>query len=203
MKEQILLIMIMIAVLLGCNSEDSILNPVMDSEVEALNKKPLLPHFDNRDEKDIEPMNKYRKVLKKFAKNYTINGDEGGKISQTFKWFTFGMPLTLDATLNIPKGAFKGELTFEIEFDPNELSMEFRPTPQDFDIPVVLDLKFLNVPKKFEIDAENLDFQYYDPDGTFESVNYESVKWLKEPRILMVKGAELHHFSRYGWVRNK
>jgi len=203
MKKQILLLMIMIAFLLGCNSEDSILNPVMDSEVEALNKKPLLPHLDNRDEKDIEPVSKYRKVLKKFAKNYTINGDEGGKISQTFKWLTYGMPLTLDATLNIPKGAFKGELTFEIVFDPNELSMEFHPTPQDFDIPVVLDLKFLNVPKKFEIDAASLDFQYYDPDGTFESVNYESVNWLNEPRILMVKGAELHHFSRYGWVRNK
>ena len=59
------------------------------------------------------------------------------------------------------------------------------------------------IPKKIEIDDNNLDFEYYNPDGTYELVEYENIEWDEVNRELKVKKAQLHHFSRYGWTRKK
>ena len=143
------------------------------------------------------------RVKKKLAKNYTFNGAEGGKIDQKYTWYTVFDTVKLEASLTIPAGAFEGDLTFEIVFDPNEISMELHPTPFNFNIPVELDLKYKGIPKNIDIDGDNLTFEYFNPDGTYEPVEYKEIKWDEATRELKVKKAKLHHFSRYGWTRKK
>ena len=203
MKKNILLVLTIGLFFFGCSNEDSLVSPVSDSEIESLNKLPLIPPLNYGYSGEIQDVPQHIKVKKKLAKNYTFDGAEGGKIVQKYTWYTVFDTLQLEAYLTIPAGAYEGELTFEIVFDPNEISMELHPTPMDFDIPVILDLMYKGIPKKFDIDSNNLDFEYYNPDGSYENVEYQNIIWNEDSRTLMVKKAELHHFSRYGWTRKK
>lgn len=203
MKKSFILFIILSLFFFACGDEDSILNPLTDPEAESLNKLSLLPPLKYDDKGEVLSVPKYIKVKKKLAKTYTFNGDEGGLIVQKYTWYTVFDTVKLEAYLTIPAGAYEGDLTFEIEFDPNEISMEFHPTPFNFNIPVELDLKYKGIPKKIEIDGDNLTFEYYNPDGTYEPVEYQNIIWEEDSRTVMVKKAKLHHFSRYGWTRTK
>ncbi len=203
MKTKLLIVLFLGSVFFGCSNEDSLVSPVSNAEIESLNKLTLIPPPKYDDKGEIRIVPRYLKVKKKLAKTYTFNGAEGGKIIQKFTWYTVFDTLKLEAYLTIPAGAYEGDLTFEIVFDPNEISMELHPTPFDFDIPVQLDLKYKGISKKIDIDANNLTFEYFNPDGTYEPVEYEEISWDEDERELKVKDAKLHHFSRYGWTRNK
>ena len=201
-------IIILTILMIGCQENDSILGPFNDPSNESLNKLTTLPSLNlGRDDeiidvsKDLEPSNV--KIMKILAKNYTFDGAVGGKIVQKYQWTSDTAKLMLEAYLTIPPGAYEGELTFEIVFDPNQLSMELHPTPFYFDKPVVLTMQYKGISENYIIDSEKLDFQYHNPDGSFEKVDYQKIDWDPIDRELKVFQAELHHFSRYGWVRKK
>jgi len=198
MKKLITVTLLVGFLFLGCQDNNSVLEPDKELEIEALSKNPFIEGPED------EVMQSYKSVLPKikYSKNYTMNGDSGGKIIEKHQWNYSTGKLKLEAYLTIPKGAFDGDLTFDLVFNPNLLSMELHPTPYAFNIPVVLDLKFKGIPEIYDIDPENLDFQYYKPNGTFEYVEYDDITWNAESRTLMVKKAKLHHFSRYGWTRS-
>lgn len=197
MKKVLVLTLLLGFLFVGCENDSSILQP--ENDIDATT---ILPISDKLDAQ-TSTISEYTNVKDNLSRTYTINGDKGGKIIEKHTWTNGIATLKLEAYLTIPKGAFDGTLTFDMVFDPNLLSVELHPTPFTFDIPVILDLKYKGISDDFEIDSDSLDFQYYNPDGTFENVKYKNIKWNPSSRALMVSDAELHHFSRYGWTRTK
>ena len=73
--------------------------------------------------------------------------------------------------------------------------MELYPSPFSFNKPVILNMSFKNIeiPEGLEVD-----FTYLDGEETIE---FNKAYCCSETGALFVKGAKLHHFSRYGWTR--
>jgi hypothetical protein len=209
MKKLLGVILSALFFLVGCNDDSSILDPISDTDdASQLEKgRPIL----DRDLDDFflyDSLNygKTEKLGDKndndcfFWKSYTVDGDIGA-VLYFYEDFTNknGEYGRLNAVLRIPKGAFKGELTFDIKFFLDNYSMEMYPTPFVFDKPIYLDLLFYNV--DLDPTAKYLDFAYIEGKGEKVNYKYKSVN-IKRGNIF-VWGAELHHFSRYGWNRTK
>ncbi len=168
----------------GCQEQNSILEPSSSFNNEVLTKKKPNSNTDIRSH---------------YSKTYTINGKKGGKIRESHSWVdSLGNSIVMEATLNIPRGAFEGTLTFDIIFDLENLSVELYPSPFTFNKPVFLNLLFEGIDLS-ESDLNNMDFKYKSPDGKVYSVSYETK--VIEQNYLEIIQAQLPHFSRYGWTR--
>jgi hypothetical protein len=104
------------------------------------------------------------------------------------------------AILTIPSGAFSGELTFDIIFDMENYTVELYPSPFTFDIPVLLDLRFTGA-NLLTSDSAVMEFDYLD--GEEDTITYNYMKVDPDRGLLIIEGAQLPHFSRYGWVRTR
>lgn len=231
MKRNSFLFIISLLLITGCYEESSILDPLNNYSTTILSKERPIYNYDTRDlELTADPddlvfsdntlntlVNKkadsslelfkslpldaktqYSKILK-------INGEKGGKVYLGHKFATTisgqSEKVKLYAELDIPCGAFSGDLTFEIIFDIENLAVELYPSPYTFDKPVLLNLEFKNVDLS-GFDPSIFVFDYLD--GTEpENLKVKSAKIDIENNRLLIKEAELHHFSRYGWTRNK
>lgn len=175
-------------IMVGCQDNNLILEPNFSQEENTLSKTSI--------QVDDE-------VKSFYSKTYTINGTRGGKIREKHVWLNEdGKKITMGAVIWIPKGAFKGDLTFDVNFDLENLSVDLSPSPFTFDIPVHLDLEFWGIDLG-DISLEDATFRYLSTDGSVEDVNYKKLEVKPEQKYLAVWWAELHHFSRYGWTRTK
>ncbi|MCB9206863.1 MAG: hypothetical protein H6611_06075 [Ignavibacteriales bacterium] len=205
MKNTAILILLSIFLVIGCNEESSILEPSNEVSDGFLPKgRPILNldydylRYDslaaeNGDVDDFEGLLKFKA---KYSKNFTVDGDKGAVLFVRHSWRTKeGQKIKMTARLTIPKGAYKGELNFDMIFDLENYALELYPSPFTFDNPVYLDLSFgnINLPQDM-----NVDFTYLDGK---EKMNYNQLFVSPERGSLRVLGAELHHFSRYGWTR--
>lgn len=215
---------------IGCQDDSSILEPAnnFSSNDELSKGRPILSFdsgdkiiTDNKDDfGDIEEDEvtkpglskrentehekfKSKKILvkTKHSKVLTINSEKGGKVYLKHKWKNEkNQNAKLTAVLNIPEGAFSGDLTFEIIFDLENYAVELYPSPYKFDKPLLLDLIF-----------ENVDLTSFDPtlfvfdylDGEQENIQYKSIDIRLDNGSVKVREAELNHFSRYGWTRSR
>ena len=222
-----LIILSAMVLMIGCNDDSSILETTNDfTDSSPLNKGRLIPpKLDDDKDKDLDDFfldslslggNLKEKdldddfdydfddddlVKSKYSETFVIDGKKGGKLLVEHKWKTDGKKSVVRANLNIPKGAFKGELKFDMIFDLYNYTLELYPSPYSFDKPVVLDLRFINI--EVDDDVEDGDFVFNYLDGPFEDIKYHSVGVDEDSGTMIVKGAELHHFSRYGWTRKK
>jgi len=200
MKKLFLILALVSLTFFGCQQQDSPLEPEINDNTETLAKR-----NDTGWDSFFSSLNLSTSFTKDgfsmYSKSYTIDGEKGGVIRESNYWVNYnGRRVNMSATLTIPAGAFEGKLTFDIIFDIENLAVELSPSPFTFDIPVELDLKFSNVDLS-GVDPDNFDFVYLNPDGTTESVEYESITINKDWDYLYVKKAKLKHFSRYGWTR--
>ena len=196
MKGLINLIVVAAMLLVGCNDDNSILEPTNDfADNTPLNKIDYNADFDHNDDDDDDGDYDWF-----FKKTCIVDGDKGAILYFYEEFFNEkGEYGRLNAVLNIPKGAFEGELTFNVEFSLENYSMKMYPTPFVFDKPLLLTIFFYNV--DLDESAKDLDFAYIDGKG--EEVNYKHKSIDIENGNIFVWDAELHHFSRYGWTRKK
>ena len=197
MKNLLKLLLVIGIVFTSCQDDSSILQSEGDLDGTTI----LI--VDENFEEEMDVISEYSEVRSILARTYTVVGDSGGKIIEKHTWTNGTETIMLEAYLTIPAGAFEDTLTFDMVFDPNLLSVELRPTPFTFNIPVMLDLQFKGISEDYDINPDSLDFKYYKVDGTFEDVNFKNIIWLPQSRTIKVFDAELHHFSRYGWTRTK
>ncbi|MGE5437844.1 MAG: hypothetical protein ACM3O3_11495 [Syntrophothermus sp.] len=126
----------------------------------------------------------------------SINGETGGTIEISH---SIGK-VQIVGNLYIPENAFSGNLNFKIEIDRQYTFQDFYPSPYTFQQPLKLDLVYLNIDLK-GIDPSKIDFYYMKDAQNFIKVNYDYIKIDVEKGILAVVGAELPHFSRFGWAK--
>ena len=158
----------------GCNESTSILAPESEEEIQLEGYKV------------------------KYSRNYTVNGDQGGVLFLKVSWLNEDSTrVALESKLTIPKGAYKGDLTFDMIFDLENYALELYPSPFTFDLPVLLDMKFTKIDLT-DIDLANFNFTYLDGE---EEIEYKRIRTNEAEGSIAVYGAVLDHFSRYGWTR--
>ncbi|MFZ1289321.1 MAG: hypothetical protein WAR79_04495 [Melioribacteraceae bacterium] len=201
MKKLLTLLVFTIFVFAGCQDDNSILEPENSKLEENLQKIDADFQYDDLDVQVFPDSVDTLKIKDKFSKKLTVNGTKGGKVSFSYTFKNKrSKTVKLEANLEIPKNAYQGDLTFDIIFDLENLGVELYPSPFTFDKPVILDLKFSNTDLK-EFELKDLTFDYLD--GEPENLVYEKVNFDVEKGNLEIKGAQIPHFSRYGWTRTK
>lgn len=195
MKKSFLLITIILFTFIACSEDNSILTPQSNSENKGISLQRIAGDSINIESVDTTF---FKKI---YSKELSVNGEKGGKINfqHLFK-NKRGKVVLLKATLTIPDSAYTGDLTFDLIFDLEILGVELYPSPFTFDKPVILDLQFVNADLK-EFDLKDFNFDYLD--GNPEYLNYDKIIFNIEDGLLKIIGAQIPHFSRYGWTRTK
>ncbi|MCB9210893.1 MAG: hypothetical protein H6609_16120 [Ignavibacteriales bacterium] len=198
MKKILIALIAVMFVFVACENNNSILEPNTTSSIKPnvllTNENPLYEIMSIALEDTTF-------IQLKYSKKLTVDGNKGGKIKLEYKYKSKENKLVkLDAVLTIPKNAYKGELTFDMIFDLENYGLKFEPHPFTFDIPVILDLKFSNIDLS-GFDLNNFVFDYLD--GESEHLPYDKIKYDLEKGDLEILGAQIPHFSRYGWTRVK
>ena len=198
MKKIIIILIAAIFAFGGCENSNSILEPNKAPSNEA---NLSLTQENPLSETMSIALEDTTFIQLKYSKKLTVDGNKGGKIKLEYKYKSKENKLVkLDAVLTIPQNAYQGELTFDMIFDLENYGVELHPSPFTFDIPVILDLKFSNIDLS-GIDLNNFVFDYLD--GESEHLPYDKINFDLEKGDLEILGAQIPHFSRYGWTRVK
>ena len=205
MKKVVLTIMAALFIIVGCQENNSPLEPTNDSiDASVLNKGRVILDRNLDDDDDLRLLDDFSDETNykvKYTDNFTVDGKKGARLSIKHSWKDeFGSPISLTAELIIPRNAFEGVENFDMIFDLENFSMELYPSPFEFDIPVEFSMYFYGLDLS-EYVGYDLDFNYLD--GEEEELEYYHKDVDFNNGNLVVWGAKLHHFSRYGWVRTK
>jgi hypothetical protein len=95
------------------------------------------------------------------------------------------------------------ELNFNAIFSKEDCSADFQPTPFTFASPITMDIEWEEVPQALydELQQGNL-FGYIAPDGTAgDTTPYSSISFSDVKNTISLTGAQIAHFSRYGFLR--
>lgn len=191
--------------IIGCQENNSILEPQNEQfDASTLNKGRIIldGKLDDDGDDDLRLLDDFSDETNykvKYTENFTVDGKKGGKLSIKHSWKNeYGMPVSLTAELIVPRNAFEGVKDFDMIFDLENYSMELYPSPFTFDIPVEFSMYFYGLDLS-EYAGYDLDFNYLDGEEEELEYYYKDVDF--DNGNLVVWGAKLHHFSRYGWVR--
>jgi hypothetical protein len=202
MKKVAILILLSLFFMIGCQDDNSLLEPTNDV-AGSLNKgRVILGNGLTDGLKSADGFTDINTdIVSKYSKSFTVDGAKGGKLYVGYSWInSVGQKVNLSANLIIPSGAYKGILTFDMIFDLDNFALELYPSPFTFDKPVVLNLIFSGVDLT-GIDPNQFNFNYLD--GASENIKYDYISVDVANKMLEVSGAQLNHFSRYGWTRTK
>ena len=131
----------------------------------------------------------------------TIDGSVGDTMTINASYIgDNGKLVTLNLTMTIPAGAFSDVRTITLTADDHYAAVSCSPSmvfDQSLQLDYTytgLDIKSLNLPKHTN------GFYFISDSGNFEAI--PSTGFLIDPRkgILSVTGAQINHFSRYGWT---
>ena len=132
-----------------------------------------------------------------YTASKSIDGSKGGTVELTKVFKDDGNWALVTAKLTIPKGAFSGTKVISYTVNTETAGIEFSPNATDFDKNLSLDLVFTGVNisgyNTSELAFAYLDGNYIVP-AKFTYANANIAKGL-----LMVLGAQINHFSRFGW----
>ena len=135
--------------------------------------------------------------LSTFTVSQNVNGEKGGVIilnQESGNIHAF-------AKLKIPKHAFDGNVNVSVLVDPTTATITLSPS-MAFDKILILDasIKGLDL-EAMNLNSQEVNFYYLSEDGTNIPVKHSWVKSNVKLGELVVKHAEIDHFSRYGWAK--
>lgn len=190
MKKLLYFLSVLLVVFFGCTETINQTNPIQTS------KKELIP---------IPPESSFNTETE-YSVTKTINGSSGGTMVLHNTYVSSsGHTVTINAVLQIPKGAFEGTTDITLTTDDYYAAVSFNPH-MTFAIPLNLNLSFsgLNL-NSLHINPQHVDFCYIEEDedgnGDAEHINYQNLYVNLNAGLVSVTGAQLNHFSRYGFVR--
>lgn len=175
------LLSILLILSTGCSDNSYISNP------ETQGVKSWLELQKNSNDNSLE---------KSYVFSEVINGAEGGELefAKEKKNFAF------EGALNIYAGAFEGNEVISAKVNAKKAYIDFNPSPFAFAIPAKLDFVLEGVDLS-NVQVEEIQFGYFDADNNFVPAEYDEISINVEDGKLIVKGAKIEHFSRYGWTR--
>ena len=136
-------------------------------------------------------------VENSYTASKSIDGSKGGTVELTQVFQNNGNWALVTAKLSIPKGAFSGTQVISYTVNTVSASIDFSPSPQSFQKNLSLDLTFTGV-NLAGYDASKLVFSYLDG-NTIVPAAFTYVNANIAQGLLVVIGAQISHFSRFGW----
>ena len=184
MKRFILIPILAIFILAGCAKENTIMGP-KSSPIQSNSKWIKISHSKSLSVENI------------YSASKSIDGSKGGTVELSQVFNNDGNWALVTAKLTVPKGAYSGSQVISFTVNTESAGIEFSPTTPNFDKNLSLDLVFTGV-NLSGYDVTKLAFAYLDNNSivpaTFTYVNANIAQGL-----LVVYGAQISHFSRYGW----
>jgi hypothetical protein len=184
MKYCVLIPFLAIFILAGCSKENSVVAP---SSSQTQSQRQWI-NIGQHSSLSVENT---------YTASQSIDGKKGGtvELSQTFN--NNGNWALVTAKLTIPKDAFSGTQVISFTVNTETAGIDFSPNAVNFDKNLSLDLVFTGVDIS-GYDVSKLKFAYLDGNSIvpakFTYVNANIAQGL-----LVVLGAQISHFSRYGW----
>jgi hypothetical protein len=110
-----------------------------------------------------------------------------------------GQLVTLNVSMTIPAGAFSGVRTITLTADDKYAALSCSPS-MVFDKSLLLDYSYtgLNL-KSIDLPKAKSGFYFIPDSGILEEIATNSFLIDKKSGILSVTGAQIKHFSRFGW----
>ncbi|MBU0475985.1 MAG: hypothetical protein KKF62_17705 [Bacteroidetes bacterium] len=133
--------------------------------------------------------------LMKTAVSKKIDGKVGGKIEIDFR--SEDKSSSVIGELVFPANSFNGEKSISISLAGDLAALDFEPS-MSFNNSVSLSLSFKGVNVD---DKDKVGFNYIGENGKFYSVDYNTLIVNATEYEVTVDGAELNHFSRYGFTK--
>jgi hypothetical protein len=184
MKYYLLIPILAIFILAGCAKENSIMGP-QSSQMQSKSQWIKISHSSSLS------------VENTYTASKSIDGSKGGSIelSQVFK--NDGNWALVTAKLTIPKGAFSGTKVISYTVNTESAGIDFSPSTTGFNKNLNLDLIFTGI-NISGYKASDLSFSYL-KDNTIVPAKFTYANANIAQGILVVLGAQISHFSRFGW----
>ena len=132
-----------------------------------------------------------------FTVSKNVNGKKGGVIVLNQS----SGNIHAFALLRIPKNAFDGTADISITVDPSTASVTLSPTMTfNKNLHLTAELKGLDL-KSLNLDSNDVEFYYFTADGSKVPVKHSRVRSNVKTGTIIVRGAVIDHFSRYGWSK--
>ena len=184
MKYYLLIPILAIFILAGCAKENSIMGP-QSSTNQSTSQWIKIIHTPSLS------------VENTYTASKSIDGNKGGtvELAQIFK--DDGNWALVTAKLTIPKGAFSGTKIISYTVNTEAASIDFSPANTSFSKNLNLDITFTGV-NISGYNASNLGFAYLEG-GSIVPAKFTYANANIAQGLLVVIGAQISHFSRYGW----
>lgn len=183
MKRILILCAVFLVGVWGCNNQDSVLEPNQPSNqaqtIQFISLPNILEKSDNGNS---------------LFDSQIINGKNGGELETEFSnsW------LEIKAKLTVPENAFDGTKKLTMQVSRNSTSVDFGPSGTVFQNSCKLDLEYKGLNLK-NVNPNNVIFAYIDNSGNVTKIQYDALIIDKQNKVLKVVGAEINHFSRFGF----
>ncbi len=136
-----------------------------------------------------------------FSQAELIDGVKGGDIKLSGNYYLpNGREIQYRSELEFLPGAFDGELEITNTIFTKFADATFKPHIPSFNIPAVYNLELKGLDLTGVIPSEVL-FVYMDSNGDYELVQCEKIEVEIEKGKMKITGAQLPHFSRFGFVK--
>lgn len=188
MKTLTIVLMAGILFITGCTDESNIFAP-QNSQVSGPNWITL-----------PAPQYGTASVETEYSVTENIDGTIGGKLQ--INDIYFGGPhntVKINVKLTFPKNCFTGTQNITMIVDNVNGTITYSPS-MNFDIPALLDLQFQGLDLA-GIDPDSINFVYHNPDGDFDSMEYDRLTVNMVNGTISMKDGKIPHFSRYGFSR--
>ncbi len=186
MKKISIVLAVVIPLLIGCS--DSVVNP------EAVNQN-------NNNQKSwiALPQNPKMTIESYYTASKVINGYIGGDVELNINYVTNGsVNVKIEAEIDVPAGAYSGEKNITMIINSTNGTATFYPSPETFNKPLDFSLKISGIDLK-GVDPKTINYVYLAPDGSFDPIVYKNL--VVNDGVLIVRDAQIPHFSVYGWCR--
>jgi hypothetical protein len=136
-----------------------------------------------------------------FSTTSTIDGSVGGTMTMNQSYMgDNGRQVTLSLIMTIPPGAFSGVKTITLTADDHYAALICTPS-MAFDKSLSLDFSYTGL----SLNSTNLangrqGFYFISDSGDLENIANNSMVINKNLGRVLVNGAVINHFSRYGWA---
>ena len=171
-------------VLAGCTKENSVVGP--QQQQQAKNQWIQINHSSS-----LSAENTY-------TASKTIDGSIGGTIELSKIFNNNGHWAWVSASLKIPKNAFSGTKLISYTVDTDHAGIDFSPSPTTFNKNLSLDITFTGIDIS-GYDPAHLCFAYLDGQNNIVPAQFVYINANIANGLLIVSGAQITHFSRYGW----
>ena len=185
MKYLLLFPILAIFILAGCAKENSIMGPQSSTNQSTsqwinINHSPSL---------SVENTT--------YTVSKSIDGSKGGTVELAKVFKNDGNWALVTAKLTIPKGAFSGTQVISYTVNTESAGIDFSPANTSFSKNLNLDITFTGV-NISGYKASDLIFSYL-KDNSIVPAKFTYANANIAQGLLVVLGAQISHFSRYGW----